>query len=332
MRWLAFAVMAAGIGTAGVVPAPAAEVSIREWNVPWLQTRPRDPAVADNGLVWFVGQNGDYVAALNPDAGTFRRLSLPEGTIPHNVVIGPKGRLWVAGSGNARIIRVFPGSGRQSSYELPDNKGDPHTQRFGPDGFLWFTLERYNALGRLDIVRGDYSIIALPTAGARPYGLDMTDDGDVWFTEFGAGALARLDPGTLKVREYPLPRKEARPRRLAIADDGTVWYTDYRGGYLGRLKPETGRFREWRVPHGSRALPYGMALDGAGRVWFVETGPSPNLLVGFDPERGEFIVRQPIPSGAGSVRNMAYDKARNSLWFGTDANTIGRAQLPENDD
>ena len=37
-----------------------------EWTVPWDDSRPRDPYVAPDGTVWFVGQVGDYVAKLNP--------------------------------------------------------------------------------------------------------------------------------------------------------------------------------------------------------------------------------------------------------------------------
>jgi virginiamycin B lyase len=35
-----------------------------------------------------------------------------------------------------------------------------------------------------------------------------------------------------------------------------------------------------------------------------------------------------IPSSGGSLRHMVFDPKTRSLWFGTDANTIGRAVLP----
>jgi virginiamycin B lyase len=34
-----------------------------------------------------------------------------------------------------------------------------------------------------------------------------------------------------------------------------------------------------------------------------------------------------IPSGAGSVRHMYYFEPAGEVWFGTDANTIGRARV-----
>jgi virginiamycin B lyase len=71
-----------------------------------------------------------------------------------------------------------------------------------------------------------------------------------------------------------------------------------------------------------------MAADKLGRVWFVETRVQPNRLVGFDPLFNTFFSVTDIPSGGGSVRHMVYDPNRNALWFGTDANTLARAQLP----
>ena len=49
-------------------PARAANLEIREWDVPWKDTRPRDPAVDAAGRVWFVGQGGTsaYVADIAP--------------------------------------------------------------------------------------------------------------------------------------------------------------------------------------------------------------------------------------------------------------------------
>lgn len=71
-----------------------------------------------------------------------------------------------------------------------------------------------------------------------------------------------------------------------------------------------------------------MTVDDRDRLWFVETGPDPNRLVGFDPEAGSFFSLTEIPSGGGTVRHMVFHGPTRTIWFGTDANTIGRAQVP----
>jgi virginiamycin B lyase len=131
----------------------------------------------------------------------------------------------------------------------------------------------------------------------------------------------------MKLKTYELP-DGARPRRLEITSDDMIYYVDYARGYLGRLNPTNGEVTEWPSPGGERARGYGMAVDKDDRVWFVETGLQPNRFVGFDPETEEFFSVTEIESGGGSIRHMYYDEANNTVWFGTDANTVGKAKLP----
>ena len=60
----------------------------------------------------------------------------------------------------------------------------------------------------------------------------------------------------------------------------------------------------------------------------METGVKPNQFVGFDPKTETFFSITQIKSGGGSVRHMVFDPKTRSIWFGTDANTIGRARVP----
>jgi len=76
----------------------ASNPDISEWIVPWEDSRPRDPYVAPDGSIWFVGQRSDYVANLNPLTGNFRQLPLESGAGPHNVIVSKDGTLWYAGN------------------------------------------------------------------------------------------------------------------------------------------------------------------------------------------------------------------------------------------
>ena len=71
-----------------------------------------------------------------------------------------------------------------------------------------------------------------------------------------------------------------------------------------------------------------MTVDNQDRIWFVETGPFPNRLVGFDTKTKKVISITPIKSGGGSVRHMFYHQPTQTIWFGTDTNTIARVTLP----
>jgi len=311
-----------------LVAAEEPNVTISEWTVPWPDTRPRDPGVAADGSIWLVGQAGHYVAHFDPKTTEFRRLELPEGTGPHNIIVDNDGTLWVAGNLKGWIGKMDPETGSIKQYVMPEEEAkDPHTLVSNAAGQIWFTVQGGNYIGRLDKATGEVRLAKVPTPKARPYGIKLDSSGRPWVALFGTDALASVDTTTFEVTEYRLPRADARPRRLAITGDDRIWYVDYAQGYLGRLDPVSGEIREWKNPSNPSG-PYAMASDAKDRIWFFETRTLPNKLVGFDPATESFFVSVPVPSGGGSVRHMVYDEDRNSLWFGTDTNTLGQAKLP----
>lgn len=316
-----------------VWPAAAAEVKnpveIEEWAVPYEHSRPRDPYALSAQEVWFVGQRGHYLARLNPETGEFFRRELEDRAGPHNLIVGSDGVVWYAGNLKGYIGRYEPASGTLEKIQMPDaGARDPHTLVFdAAQRHIWFTVQGGNFVGRLRVADRSVELVPVPTSGARPYGIVVAPDGVVWVALFGTNKLASLDPDTLTLTEHELPDPGARPRRLVATSDGDIYYVDYARGTLGRFDPGTKEVREWAMPSGEGARPYGMAVDARDRIWFVETGPSPNTLVGFAPDSETFFSVTPIPSGAGSVRHMAYHAPTRTVWFGTDRNTLGRAKV-----
>lgn len=312
------------------LPPPASvDVEVREWDVPWENTRPRDPYVGPDYRVWFVGQRADYLAYLEPQSGEFKRYELEEGAGPHNLIVADNGDVWYAGNRAAHIGVLDPKTGEIRKIPMPDpDARDPHTLIFDGRGNIWFTVQGGNFVGRLDTATANVDLIRVPTERARPYGIVVDESGRPWIVEFGSYKIATVDPETMELKELELPDQSSRPRRLALTSDGMVWYVDYAQGRLGRLDPTSGEFAEWPMPGGAESRPYAMASDDRDRLWFVETGLSPNRLVGFDPATEEFFSTTEIPSGGGTVRHMVFYEPEREIWFGTDANTIGRASVP----
>tara|TARA_B100002019_G_C21038948_1_gene483493 strand:- start:123 stop:743 length:621 start_codon:yes stop_codon:yes gene_type:complete len=197
---------------------------------------------------------------------------------------------------------------------------------FTAAGDIWFTVQGGNQIGFLETNGGEMMLWEVPTESARPYGLIVENDRP-WATLFGTNKLATVENGKLK--EFELDREKSRPRRLGMTDDGTLWYVDYNQGYVGSYDHVTGDNKDWRAPAAGNSRPYGMAVDKRNDVWFVETGVQPNRLVGFDTETHEFSEPIELESGGGTVRHMFYDEGTDSIWFGTDANTLGVVRLSE---
>ena len=309
---------------------PFDTIQIKEWKVPWDKTRPRDPAVAKDGRIWFCGQAGNYIGVLDPRTGEFKRYELEPNTNPHNLIIDAAGYVWYAGNRNAHIGRLDPKSGAVTKYPMPDPAArDPHTLVFDRTGKdIWFTVQGGGFVGRLAVGSGKVDLVKLPSEGSRPYGIAMDSRNRPWFNEFGVNKIGMIEPASMALKEYTLPDERARGRRIALTSDDVVWYVDYTRGFLGRLDPETGKVVEWQTPGGVNSMPYALTVDSKNRLWFSETGMQPVRMVGFDPRSRQFTPPVPVPSGGMSVRYAVYHAPTGSIWFGTDANTIARAQLP----
>ena len=286
-----------------VIPG-SVSVSIKEWLVPTLGSRPHDPLATADGAIWWTGQMANVLGRLDPKTGEMKEFPLKTPRSgPHGLTADRDGNIWYTGNSAGLIGKLDPKTGDVTEYKMPDPAArDPHTPLFDQKGILWFTLQGANMVGRLDPKTGEIKLATAPIPRSLPYGMVIDSKGNPWFVQFGVNKLARIDPTTMAIKEYTLPNPDTRPRRVAITSDDVLWYSDYSRGYLGRFDPKTGAVREWPSPGGRQSRPYGIvALNGI--IWYSESGVSPNTVVRFDPSTEKFQTWV-IPSGGGVVRNM----------------------------
>ena len=307
-------------------------LDIREWQVPYERSVPRDPFAESATSVWFVGQRAGYLASLDAETGVFTRVPLKEGSGPHNLIVGSDGIVWYAGNLNRLIGRYDPVTKQIEEIMMPDEAArDPHTLIFDDsEEHIWFTVQHANMMGRLNVESRQVDLIQSRTPGSRPYGIKMAPDGSVWVVLFGSNKLAHINPNTLEHDEIELPHANSRPRRLEVLEDGRVWFVDYARGTLGVYDPGEKSFNEWPLPQGERSLPYGMASDSSGKLWIVASGVQPNVFLGFNPGTESFFSATEIQSGGGTIRHMHYHEPSGAVWFGTDTNFVGRAIVEPN--
>jgi virginiamycin B lyase len=304
-------------------------VSLEEWNVPFDETRTRDPYVAPDGTVFFAGQREHYVGHFNPETGEFRHLPLEDGAGPHTVVVADDGTVWYAGNRARHIGKMDPATGEITKYMMDDDYArDPHTFAFDKDGNIWFTAQGGNGIGHFNVTTGEAKVIPVPIERARPYGIRMAPNRErPWISFMGSNHLATVNPETYELELIELPQQETIARRLDVTSDGNVWYGSYSTGHIGRYNPATGEITEWEMPDGDTSRPYAVLKDHKDRMWFSASGLSPNKLVAFDTQSEQFVASKEIPTGEGSIRHMDFDERTQSLWFGTDTGHIGRLVL-----
>jgi virginiamycin B lyase len=304
-----------------LVPGPV-QVEFKEWLVPTLGQRTRDPIEAPDGSIWWAGQFGNLLGRLDPKTGEMKEYQLPPNAKPHNVTLDAKGTPWYTGNMNGTVGKLDPATGKITEYKMPDPKAkDPHTAIFDKNGIMWFTAQHANMIGRLDPATGDIKLVS--TANVKPYAIKIDAQGTLWVSCNGAPCLIKVDPADMKVTEIKLPLEGTTVRRLDIAEDGMIWYVNSGKGRLGRYNPNTGEIKEWPSPSGARSHPYGIVVVN-GIVWYNESGMRPDALVRFDPQT-ETFQSWAIPSGnvyAGILRHASATRDGNLLIHQTSTNRI----------
>src|SRR4030095_2019881 len=79
------------------------QVTFKEWVMPQLGQRTRDPIQAVDGSIWYAGQFGNLIGRLDPKTGQAKEYQLPANAMPHTVELDPKGRPWYSGNKNGSI-------------------------------------------------------------------------------------------------------------------------------------------------------------------------------------------------------------------------------------
>jgi virginiamycin B lyase len=301
-----------------------AKIAFKEWTVPTLGQRSRDPVEAPDGSIWWVGQWSDLIGRIDPKTGAIKEYPLPSKSKPHTVTVDKAGGIWYTGNGNGTIGKIDPATGAVTVYKMPDPAAkDPHSAKFDPKGILWFTLQNSNMIGRLDPATGDVKLVTMKTPNSKPYGIKMDAQGAPWIACNGSNCLVKVDPATMELTEVKLPTPGTTVRRLDFAPDGMLWYVNSSKGKLGRLDPKTGDIKEWDSPSGPDSHPYAIAVVG-GYVWYNESWTRPDVLVRFDPKSEKF-QSWAIPSGgvhAGIIRHMRPTRDGNLLIHQSSTNRI----------
>jgi virginiamycin B lyase len=308
-------------------PTPAEgtfKVTFKEWMVPQLGQRARDPIQAADGTIWYAGQFGNLIGRLDPKTGQAKEYPLPPKSNPHTVQLDPKGRPWFSGNKNGTIGWVDPASGKATVFKMPDPEAvDVHTITFDKNGIVYFTFQWANMVGRLNPDTGEIKLAKVAAERSQPYDIKFDPSGTLWVSCNARPCLLRVNTETLETTELKLPLAGTTVRRFDVAPDGMIWYVNSGMGRIGRVNPRTNQIQEWESPSGPRSHPYGIAvLDGA--VWYNESGMRPDMLVRFDIKT-ETFQSWPIKSGnvyAGILRNARITKQGTLLIHQTATNRI----------
>jgi virginiamycin B lyase len=340
---LALAVVLAGCASRPArVPAPLPQLSaMREYVIPWQDAFPSDVAVDSVGRVWFTDRLTHVVGMLDPATEEFRRYPVPsEKSAPYGLIAAPDGSLWFCESRQPRLGRIDPATGVITEHVIADAPGGLHLLTWR-EGEIWFSMREARAFGRYDPRTGASMVYRLEAE--RPYSVAATREA-VWLSSYGAFRLLEVDPGSGAVRVHDLastPEAVAtavssnpvvRPaprgfggevRRIAAASDGAIWFTDFGRSRVVRYDAATGELTMF-ASFERRSEPYGLAVTGAGHVWYSERGAE--RITVLDPARDE-RKRVQVIGAPTHARHIVVDERRGRIWL--PLSDVGRIGLIE---
>src|SRR5207244_4439167 len=190
-----------------VIPGPV-KVSIKEWNVPTLGSRPHDPEPGPDGSIWWTGMFANVLGRFNPKTGENKVGKTPtERANPYGMVMSSKAIPFVCDFGTNKIIRIDPETLAIKEYDLPNPDTRPRRIAISPDDIIWYSDYSRGYLGRLDPKTGKVTDWPSPSGPrSQPYGITYLN-GAIWYVESAIrpNVLVRFDIKTEKFQSWTIP-------------------------------------------------------------------------------------------------------------------------------
>ncbi len=265
---------------------------------------------------------------LNIATGNYTLHRISGAALITNVILDPDGRLWYidpigggssggSGGGNKGALGVYnPENNTNERFVMPE-AGIPTAVQMDNNGDLWVPLLVTNGpdkVYKFDPASEKFTPYNIPTADGRPAGITMDSLGNIWFAELDAGKIAKVDPATGKITEYaPNSKLQTLDEPTAVLADpksSDIYISEHEGHTITVFNSLLGTFREY-PPVNKDGLPFGMAMDSYGNLWFAEH--TIDRVGVIDPRTGEGSEAK-VPIAGSTIQWITADN-NGKIWF-----------------
>jgi len=253
-----------------------------------------------------------------------------EDSLPHDLVIGPAGRIWITAFFYDELWALDPATGAIETFAAdarPEVNAQPRALEFDDDGTLWVVNGGTEAVLRFDPSSGDYEEIPV---GMYAHSLDIDPAGDIWVNDYFAAEerIARIaaEDSTVTTLAVPPARRPASeglplPYGLQVDRAGRLYSTQLAANTLVRYDTRSGEGTLFEMP-AANSGPRRPGLDSADGLWIPEFNTG--YLAYFDPDRERF-ERVRLGSSALGLYDVEVNQANNDIWTtGSLASTLIR--------
>jgi copper transport protein len=177
---------------------------------------------------------------------------------------------------------------------------------------IWLVVGRQpNNTARFSPASNEFTIYDIPTPNSLPTDIAVDREGKVWFTE-SIGKIGRLDPAKGAITEYQ-PSGDVLEEPTSILPDprsSQVFVSEHEGQQISVLDLILDTFSEYSIIS-EEGLPFGMALDDYGNLWFAQHVIDRIGLI--DPENNQ-ITEVQVPTNGSFVQCLVPDD-QGRIWF-----------------
>lgn len=204
---------------------------------------------------------------------------------PKGIAVGPDNRLYVADTGNKRVLVLTPDGTIVGELRGAEPFIEPFDLAVGPQGQIYVldaAAERITIFDRDDSYLGD--LPADPAFVGRSRGLHVDRDGRIWVANTPGGRVVALDREGNLIMAIPVwPGEDSQPVDVAIGVDGSIFVTDAGLNKIVRFDASGRRVLAWDIPVANSIDSSHLAVDAAGYLYLSKPEP--------------FLVSQLLPSG-----------------------------------
>jgi len=243
-----------------------------------------------------------------------------EGSLPHDLVVGPDGRIWITAFFYDVIWALDPETGQTETYEIraEDAEGWGQTRAlvFDDKGYLWIVLGGTHELVRLDPRDRTFKTYDV---GMYAHSLALDDRGRIWINDYFAEKekIGVFDPETETVRHIDVPSAnltEAEglplPYGLQVDKRGLVYSTQMAANTLVVYDIKADKAKLYEMP-ADNSGPRRPAVGKDGKLWIPEWNTG--YLTSFDPKTGAFKRYAIGPSALGAY-DAEVDPNSGEIW------------------
>jgi streptogramin lyase len=240
--------------------------------------------------------------------GEVTEYSLPVGSKPTEITVGPDGNLWFINQATGKIGKFTP-SGVLTEYK-PTVVGtwlDGITS--GPGGAVWYSIGSPFVAGKMTTagVATDYTL-----AHGNPYSIAADNASQVWVT-ISSRKIAKIQANGTVSSYFQLP-SDSTPSDITLGPENKMWFANTECGTTTPARCAIGSITNAGVVteyNLTESVPRDVTMGPDGNTWFTSSYGSKSKVGKVTP--AGFITQYLLPASSNPEGIIA--GADGNLWF-----------------